>query len=157
MLKLLDYQEDVVEECLEHSHAGDNPMLVLPAGAGKKEVTIEVASRLANEGRRPLFITDRKSLLTNFREWTNERGRDCDAVMAQTAVNAAPSFWDKYNVVIIDEAHDLRESLLLRLILHSKTYVGMTATPFTKGLQNFYGPIVSGPTTNDMVREGKLV
>lgn len=90
MFKLLDYQEDVAEECLEHLHAGDNPMLVLPAGAGKKEVTIEVASRLANKGRRPLFITDRRSLLTNFREWTNERGRGCDAAMAQTAATAGP-------------------------------------------------------------------
>lgn len=35
--------------------------------------------------------------------------------------------------------------------------MGMTATPFTKGLQNYYGPIVSGPTTNDMIRRGRLV
>ena len=41
--------------------------------------------------------------------------------------------------------------------MNGKRYMGMTATPFRRGLQNRYGPIISGPTTNDMVRAGRLI
>jgi superfamily II DNA or RNA helicase len=142
-----------VDEAVAHLTAGRNPLLVLPPGAGKTEVAIEVAAQLSNAGHRPVFLADRSTLSRNFRDRVQERGRGCDVTMAQTAQNATMAFWEKYDVVIIDEAHEIRRSLLYYL-MGMYPFMGMTATPFTRGL-NFYGPIVSGPTTNDMVREGK--
>ncbi len=157
MFKLLDYQRDAACECVEHLTAGHLPLLVLPTGAGKTEVAIELAARLSNEGRSPLFVADRHSLLQNFRERTRARSRGCDAAMAQSAVKQLAGFWEKYDVVILDEAHELRRELLLTLIGRGLDYIGMTATPFTKGLSNFYDHIVGGPSTDDMIKQGRLI
>ena len=102
-------------------------------------------------------MADRQRLLINYISRTRDRGRGCEGHMSQAIVNQTFDFWDKCDVLILDEAHELRKQILFSARLHNVTVVGMTATPFTKGLQSFYGPIVSGPTTNDMIRRGRLV
>ncbi len=161
MAKLLDYQRAAAEEAVHHLTTpkafflGDEPLLVLPTGAGKTEVAIEVATRLGNEGGKVCFLADRRSELDNFQKRTDMRGRGCDAEMVHV-METSPRVHD-YDVFIIDEAHELRAAMLRRLNGAGKRFLGMTATPFRRGLQNHYGPIISGPTTNDMVRAGRLI
>ena len=162
MSKLLDYQLAAAEEAVAHLTMpkgrifGEEPLLVLPTGSGRTEVVIEVAARLASdEGHKVCFLADRTSELCNFKKPSEARSRGCDALMVH-AVESGYSVHD-YDVFIIDEAHELRESMLRRIAVNGKRYMGMTATPFRRGLQNHHGPIISGPTTNDMVRAGRLI
>ncbi|MXZ23895.1 MAG: hypothetical protein F4Y80_03330 [Caldilineaceae bacterium SB0665_bin_21] len=162
MFNLLDYQIAAAEEAVQllmHERPpftfGAEPLLVLPTGAGKTEIAISVACRLANEGKRVCFLADRKSELRNFCRRTGELGTVVDAEMVQV-MESSPHRFD-YDVFIVDEAHELRAGFLRILVASGKRFLGLTATPFRRGLQNHYGPIISGPTTNDMVRAGRLV
>ena len=155
MFKLLDYQHKAADECAEYLMAGENPMLVMPTGAGKTEVAIQVAEHLgAIHSQKVLMVADRRSLAANFQERLRMRNVAVPVSMAQ---NAMEMKLEDYDAVIIDEAHELRKDLLMRLMAHNIPYMGMTATPFRRGLSNHYDAIVSGPTTNDMIRERRLV
>ena len=154
MNRLFDFQRNASAECFAHLGSGRRPLLCLPTGAGKTEVAIATAARLSNSGRRVVFVADRTALVENFEDRISERGLDA-AVQSVQEFGLRSNHRD-YDVAVIDEAHDVHQNLLLALGSWGKGYMGLTATPFSPSLPNWYDAIVSGPTTGDMMRDGRL-
>ncbi|MDE0671030.1 MAG: hypothetical protein F4Y08_09205 [Caldilineaceae bacterium SB0662_bin_9] len=145
MFKLLDYQRDAADACIAHIVAGEWPLLVLPTGAGKTTVAIEVARELSAKGR-VLYVVDRAQLrdqtVMDFRSNDIEVGIDAeDPDGPNVTVATAQSFaegsggFHNHDYAIIDEAQDLRTEMMHCLRAYRfDAWMGMTATPFTPGL-----------------------
>jgi superfamily II DNA or RNA helicase len=56
----------------------------------------------------------------------------------------------------VDEAHCLRKATAERIAKTKAVVLGLTATPFTKGLGNVYDSLVNVTTTNKLIEDGYL-
>ena len=65
--------------------------------------------------------------------------------------------WPESQLDLIDEAHVLHETVKRRMSEGSAVTVGLTATPFTKGLGKFFDVIINVTTTNRLIEQGWLV
>jgi superfamily II DNA or RNA helicase len=62
------------------------------------------------------------------------------------------------DVLVIDEAHTLRASVIEFVRNHPEVkVVGLSGSPFTKGLENTYTNVVSACTVNQLIDEGLLI
>jgi superfamily II DNA or RNA helicase len=65
--------------------------------------------------------------------------------------------WPEADLIIVDEAHGLDKTTLDRIQARDCVVIGLTATPFTKGMGKHYDAIVSVTTTNKLIDDGHLV
>ena len=135
-----------------------------PTGCGKTVTGAEIARRAAAKGRRAFFVCDQINLVRQtsrrFAEWDIPHGivqsdhdRDTAAPVliasAQTLERRlqtdgwAPAATD---IVILDECHVQRESLL-SLLKDANTYtIGLSATPCAAGMGSFFEAMHCQPT-----------
>jgi superfamily II DNA or RNA helicase len=70
----------------------------------------------------------------------------------------ARGFFPDLTLLIVDEAHSVRKEIARFIQARSDLRVlGLTATPFTRGLANLYSNVVNVSTTNQLIAEGFLV
>ncbi|CUI09827.1 putative helicase [Janthinobacterium sp. CG23_2] len=65
--------------------------------------------------------------------------------------------WPKVKLQIVDECHVLSTKLKAQLAKRECYSIGLTATPFTKGLGKYFDVVINAATTNQLIREGWLV
>ncbi len=65
-------------------------------------------------------------------------------------------FWPDLDLIIVDEAHTQRKATLEFIRSVEKPVIGLTATPFTKGLGQTYTNVVNVTTTDKLISEGWL-
>lgn len=65
-------------------------------------------------------------------------------------------FWPAIDLVIIDEAHTLRKQVIEFAQNISAPVIGLTATPFSKGLGEIYSHVVNVTTTDQLIEDGYL-
>jgi superfamily II DNA or RNA helicase len=63
---------------------------------------------------------------------------------------------DGVSVVFVDEAHCMRKKVTDFLNATDAVVIGLTATPFTKGMAKVYGGMVNVTTTNELIARGFL-
>ncbi|CAB4132179.1 SSL2 DNA or RNA helicases of superfamily II, partial [uncultured Caudovirales phage] len=128
-------------------------------------------SKCKDKGTKAAMVMDRRVLVHQTSQRLKKYGLDHGIIM-----NGEPFQSDKLiqicseqtlssrgglndiDIIILDEAHIFRKSTID--LINSKPsikVVGLTATPFTKGLGNIYSSVVSEITTSDLVRDKKLV
>lgn len=61
-----------------------------------------------------------------------------------------------YDFVIYDEAHTMREKITKALVDTDSCAIGLSATPFTKGLGDIYQGVVNVRTTDQLLKDGWL-
>ena len=150
MLQLRDYQE----KCLDGLRAGFSnghqcQMLYLPTGGGKTEVAISMLAFAEQKNTRCAMIMDRRILCDQTSErldkyqidhsvlmaghWRWRPDRKIQICSAQT-LEKRESF-PGLKLMIIDEAHNMRKAVIEFIKMHPEIkVVGLSASPFTKGL-----------------------
>lgn len=146
-------------------------ILYMPTGGGKTETAIALMAAAADKGRRAAMVMDRVVLcdqtsrrldvygiphgVLQASHWRYQPHAAIQVVSAQTLEKrgALPGL----DLLIVDECHNMREQLT-RFIRENPRLkvVGLTATPFTKGLGRIYSRIVSTATTEELVQQGRL-
>lgn len=151
MYDLRPYQSKAVEEIrLLFSSKNPNSLLVMPTGAGKTRVMVEVANIYAASGQSVYVVVDGKSIVNQtsdrFKDLSIEHGvimagdkRACEQPLIQVcsidtlARRAVEGL--NVDVLIIDEAHGC-ESPSYRTLINAVNGRGkilaVTATPWTK-------------------------
>ena len=173
MLELRDYQQNALTLLREGFAAGyRTQILVAPTGAGKTEIAIALLEAAKNKGSRAAMILDRIVLCDQTSKRLEKYGIDHGVMQAQhwryrpyehIQVCSAQTLEKKgefpgLTMLIVDEVHQQRQQTIEFIKANPNVKViGLTATPFTKGLGAVYQNVVSPITTKQLVNNGSLV
>ena len=180
-VSLYPHQVDAHAKVRASMMAGNHRvMLCGPTGFGKTHVAGQVMASVIDRNKRCLFVADRRVLISQASKRLNEMGltnhgvlmhghpsrlhRPIQVASAQS-LEHIPWWMDPmahggdqlFDLVIVDEAHERRaatEKFLLKTDLFS---IGLTATPFKKGLGTVWQDLVNTAPANDLIADGYLV
>jgi len=166
-LELREHQMHVVNALREGFKQGHRTQLLYaPTGFGKTEVAIYLMKATKDNYKRAAMVLDRIVLvdqtsnrLTKYGinhgvfqadHWKFDRTNRLQVCSAQTLERRTN--FPEIDLLIVDECHITREQTSEFIKNNPKVKViGLTATPFTKGLGDLYSNVVCGATTEDLV------
>jgi superfamily II DNA or RNA helicase len=144
-----------------------------PTGAGKTFLGMRVISEALKKGKRAMFLCDRRTLIRQTSETATRYGLgDHSVIMADDPrLDLTKQFqiaslqtlerrgWPEVDVLIVDEAHTLYKTWVD--FVTSKDckamVVGLSATPFSKGLGKVFTNLINAATMADLTDSGVLV
>lgn len=180
-LVLRDYQLAALENARENIRNGNRRQLLCsPTGSGKTVIALGLMQAATAAGTRSVFITDRSALVDQTSAAMDEYGishgimqashwrqRPQDLVQLVSAQTLGrrlgrggyvDSLLRDLRFVLIDEAHTLYKGTTdwLSSLPESVSVIGLTATPFTKGLGQHYQAIINVASTDSLIQSGML-
>lgn len=147
-----------------------NQMLMAPTGAGKTYLGLRLIDAAIKRGLRATFLCDRTTLINQTSERAFESGLDHGIIQGDhelkdedkpfqiaSAQTIESRGWHGTDVLIVDEAHTARE-VWTKFALESKArVVGLSATPFARGLGQIFTNLVNPTTMHELTQGGILV
>jgi len=173
MLALRDYQNKTLDALRDGFLAGSRAqVLYAPTGAGKTEMAIALLQATKQKGNRAAMLLDRIILCDQTSQrlqryqidhgvlqsghWRYRPAEHIQVCSAQT-LEKRGSF-PGLNLLIVDECHAMREQTVEFIKSNPDIKViGLSATPFTKGLGRVYDRVISTVTTSQLVEQKVLV
>jgi len=165
-MKLRGYQENGISLVKESMRAGNKRIVLCsPTGSGKSAIAMAIIQMALDKGKRVAFLVNRKALVHQFSlsldglgikhgviQGENTWGLDKPVLVCTIQTIARRGLADM-DFVIIDEAHSVPGSKEYREFifgLNGKPVIGLTATPFSKGMAKVH-PELNGPLFQDLV------
>ncbi len=170
MLDLRPYQLETVEQIRALIRQGKKNILVVsPTGSGKTVIATHMVGETSRKGNRAVFVVDRLSLIeqtsrTFYAEdiahgviqADHPQYKPWELVQVCSQQTLARRKWPDASVIFVDEAHTVTKTVSQRIYPRDTVAVGLTATPFTKGLGRIYDAVVNVTTTNKLIADGHL-
>ena len=172
-LQLRDYQEQAIQKLREGFAQGHrSQLLYLGTGGGKTEIAIAMLEAARKKGSKAAMILDRIVLCDQTSKrldkysvdhgvlqaghWRYKPYENIQVCSAQT-LEKRGSF-PGLDLLVVDECHAQRKQTI-EFIKNNPNVkvVGLSASPFTKGLAGTYSNVVSPITTRQLVEQGSLV
>lgn len=177
--KLRPYQESAVEGVRQSMRQGHRKVLVQAStGAGKTVTAADIISSSVAKGNRVLFLADTLELVEQavktFDAWGLDVGvmqgdhyRTDESCMVQVCTPQTISArlkkqranFERYSVglILVDECHVVYKARDALAELYPKApFIGLSATPFTKGLGKFYTDVVEMIPMSALIEQGYL-
>jgi DNA repair protein RadD len=147
------------------------PMVQLPTGAGKTRLAAEIIRGARAKGKRVAFVVPALSLVDQTVAAFEAEGIHCIGVMQGihertdrdqpvqicSVQTLARRKRPEVDLVIVDEAHQLhREIFRWMKDCPNIPFIGLSATPWSRGLGKFYDDLIVAATTADLIRDGFL-
>ena len=172
-LRPLRLHQDRALEALRASLAAGHrrPMLQLPTGAGKTRIAAEIIKRALDKGKRVAFTVPAISLIDQTVAAFEAEGIDCLGVMQGihertdrdqpvqvcSVQTIARRKRPEVDLVIVDEAHQLHREIFRWMKDADRIpFIGLSATPWARGLGKYYDDLIIAATTADLIRDGYL-
>lgn len=169
---LRPYQLDAIDALHREFVAGrKRVVLQMATGSGKTAVAAEMIKRSVAKGRRCLFIADRIELIdqTSRRfdldgiphgviQADHERVQPWQQVQIASIQTLARRRFPDARLVIVDECHS--QYAAMNNIMekwNNVPMVGLSATPWAKGMGKHWQSLVVGATTSELIAGGYLV
>lgn len=167
---LRPYQLDAIEQARDAiRHGARNVLIVAPTGSGKTVLASRLIEESVQKGRRSIFAVDRVSLIQQTSETFERYGIDHGVMQADhwrwrpylpvqlvSQQTVARRGWPEAQLLLVDEAHTVTTTVRERIEKRDTITIGLTATPFTKGLGKLYDAVVNVTTTNRLIEQGFL-
>ncbi len=168
---LRGYQDESVAGLRANIRAGiQAQILASMVGSGKTVISAYLLKECWQKGKRGIFVVDRLSLLGQTSavldrygiphgviQANHPRRRPGELIQVASVQTLKTRGWPDADLFIFDEAHVLYRAHIRMLEKKRGITIGLTATPFTKGLGKHFGAIVNVTTGNKLTSEGFLV
>ena len=176
MIVLRPYQERAIAECRQAYRQGERAVLLqMPTGAGKTMTASTVVHGAAGRGNATWWLTHRRELAAQASQTfhsleiphgTVQAGHVSDpyALVQVASIQTIARRVDKLpkpKLIVFDECHHIGAAswdALFHAFPEAKI-LGLTATPWRldgQGLGRWFGHMVEGPTTGELISEGSL-
>lgn len=169
-IQLRDYQITAFDRAREAVRSGSKRVLIVaPTGGGKTVLGSALMEMVSNKGRRSTFVVDRLSLISQTSETLDQYGLDHGVIQGMherfrpsipmqvcSVQTLSRRRWPESDVDIFDEAHVLHRAHKARMTSNESIVIGLTATPFTKGLGQWFDTVINVTTTRALINEGWL-
>jgi superfamily II DNA or RNA helicase len=147
------------------------PILMMATGAGKTKTAAEIIKRALAKGKRVVMTMPAIELIDQtvqalYAEGITEVGviqaqhplTNSDAMVQVASVQTlSRRKLPRADLVIVDEAHRAHKIIYQWMAAEPKLpFIGLSATPWTKGLGKHYDDLIIAATTQQLIREGYL-
>jgi DNA repair protein RadD len=169
-LSLYGFQTESIEALRANIRAGTmNQILSAATGSGKTVIAAHLLDECFKKGRRGVFVADRVNLIDQTSATLDQYGiphgviqadhwrrRPWERIQVASPQTLARRSWPAVDLIVVDEAHGLHKTVADRIQRRDVVTIGLTATPFTKGLGRYYDAVVTVTTTNKLIADGYL-
>lgn len=145
-------------------------ILSIPTGGGKTTMGAFLLKQHWEDGKRGMFVVDRISLLGQTSETFDLYGiphgviqsghprcHPGERIQIASIHTLARRGWPApLDLIISDEQHVCYKTMLTKIARKDTKVLGLTATPFTRGLGKHFQKLVNVTTTNKLIDEGVL-
>jgi len=172
-MQLREHQETAIDMVRHSLKKGNkNVILAAPCSMGKTMIAASIMiSAAERRGKRSIFYCDRTKLVRQTIETFERLGADYSVLQAddwrfdpskpiqiasiQTAVRRQQL---DYDLAIIDECHTMYKGFCDGLMANYNNvpHIGLTATPYSKGLGKYYSDLIVPITTRGLLEKGYL-
>lgn len=173
-IELFDVQHDLDVMLRRAIRAGRRKIVIgAPTGSGKTVMSANWLNRARKKGNTGAFFCDRIKLVNQTSETLSRYG--IPHSVRQGAFHPLEDPYEKIQVAsiktvmgyrkmfdfdfaLIDEAHTIYD--VVKKMLEAKTnqiFIGLTATPYTKGMGDLYDHLIVPFTTRQLIDKGLLV
>jgi DNA repair protein RadD len=169
---LWPHQARALEELRQSISSGRRrPILQAPTGFGKTLTAAHIIQRALVKGKRVAFTVPALSLIDQtvaafeaegihalgVMQGIHERTDRDQPVQVGSVQTIARRKRPEVDLVIVDEAHQLhREIFRWMKDCPNVPFIGLSATPWTRGLGKFYDALIVAATTADLIRDRYL-
>lgn len=179
MQNLRPYQQsalDSLRQGIASKHLAQ--LLMLPTGAGKTTVASAMFQGAMKKGKRVLFIVDTIELIDQTVRRFTEDGMEIGVIQGQhemtdyskpvqiATIQTLRNRWEQmaqwmaFDLVVIDEAHVIHSQhrdIIEHCLENRIPVIGLSATPFRKGMGKIFDSMVVGTSVTDLTDNGYLV
>lgn len=169
-IDLRDYQAAAFEQARQYIRDGARAVLIsAPTGSGKTVLASALMDMAVSKGKRANFVVDRLSLIGQTSDTFDRYGLHHGVIQSQhpryrpslpiqicSVQTLAKRGWPESNIDVFDEAHVLHSAHKARLAQKATVCIGLTATPFTRGLGKYFDAVVNVTTTRKLIEDGWL-
>ena len=176
-MNLRDYQKrgiQLIKQAMIDSRREGKPsntLLAAPCAYGKTITAAYLLKAYQDAGKRGIFICDRVKLVNqsiaafgklglnfgviqSFHELYDAK-KPIQIASAQSLENMRE--WPHADFVIVDECHSLRKSIRDKMASWTKVpFLGLSATPYSKGLGNYFSKLVVPIEPRQLLEQGYL-
>lgn len=166
------FQESAHESLRQGAREGHkNQIIMAPTGAGKSYLGLRICYEALQRGRRAIFLCDRTTLINQTSEAADRYGISAHGVLQASHWRANRSMpfqiasaqtiarreWPGADVIVIDEAHTQLSVWTDYIGDCEARVVGLSATPFSKGLGKLFTNLINATTMHELTKSGVLV
>lgn len=164
-IELRPYQQEAFDKAREAVRNGARRILICaPTGGGKTVIASALMEMVQAKGKRASFVVDRLSLIQQTSDTFDRYGLD-HGVIQGGHFRFRPSEplqlcsiqtlgrrrWPETHVDVFDECHVLHATHKKRMEEGASIVLGLTATPFTKGLGKWFDVVINVTTTRALI------
>lgn len=169
-ITLYDWQAEAVEALRANIRNGvRNQILASPTGSGKTLIAAYLIDACYRKHQRAVFVCDRENLIQQTSDTFDDYGIPHGIIQADhwrtdsyhrvqvaTAQTLTRRNWPDADLIVVDEAHTLYKDTIARIQKRDCVVIGLTATPFARGMGRFYDAVVTVRTLNQLTTDGYL-
>lgn len=151
--------------------AGHKSQLVsAPTGSGKTITALYIVAQALMKGKKATFVCDRTSLINQTSDVAKSLGLPHGVIQAQhelrnnsmpfqiaSVQTIAKRGWHDTDLIVVDECHSQYKTTSDHIASFDGAVIGLSATPFSKGLGKLYSNLVNATTMDELTRAGVLV
>ena len=171
-MKLRDYQIRAINQLRQKFKEGKKRVVLqLPTGGGKTELAIAIAQGALSRNNRMMFICERISLVEQAAIRFAQAGMhvgvlqgdhpgfdDTAPIQCASIQTLARRQWPSVDILVYDEVHVLHKTHKKIIETWPSIHIlGLSATPWSKGLGRYFEDIVAPITTRELIDLGYLV